>query len=114
MPVRVAEVLLAKPATTPFAILGGDNHVHGSSQGETPWQNYPTRLTSPIAVAEALFCPRFLTSIAFVSTDLLKLQEAAFCPGITSDSARHLSRIANQKSLVSGEAQRRLGWITFV
>jgi len=26
MPVRIAEVCLAEPAITPFAILGGDNH----------------------------------------------------------------------------------------
>jgi hypothetical protein len=26
MPVRIAEVCLAEPTITPFAILGGDNH----------------------------------------------------------------------------------------
>jgi hypothetical protein len=54
MPVRIAEVCLAEPAITPFAILGGDNHAR-LIQGETPWQNtLPGLLFSLPGVSRAL------------------------------------------------------------
>src|SRR6266436_2039878 len=43
MPVRIAEVCLAKPAITPFAILGGDNHAR-LIPGRNALAEYPARL----------------------------------------------------------------------
>jgi hypothetical protein len=43
MPVRIAEVCLAKPAFTPFAILGGDNHAR-LIPGRNALAEYPARL----------------------------------------------------------------------
>src|SRR5712664_3536373 len=44
MPVRIAEVCLAEPAITPFAILGGDNHAR-LIPGRNALAEYPARLT---------------------------------------------------------------------
>ncbi len=44
MPVRIAEVALAEPAITPFAILGGDNHAR-LIPGRNALAEYPARLT---------------------------------------------------------------------
>jgi len=44
MPVRIAEVRLAEPAITPFAILGGDNHARLVA-GRNALAEYPARLT---------------------------------------------------------------------
>src|SRR5712664_642620 len=44
MPVRIAEVCLAEPAITPFAILGGDNHAR-LIPGRNALTEYPARLT---------------------------------------------------------------------
>src|SRR6266446_4713021 len=43
MPVRIAEVCLAEPAITPFAILGGDNHAR-LVPGRNALAEYPARL----------------------------------------------------------------------
>src|SRR5438105_6492531 len=43
MPVRIAEVCLAEPAITPFAILGGDNHAR-LIPGRNALAEYPARL----------------------------------------------------------------------
>ena len=43
MPVRIAEVCLAEPAITPFAILGGDNHAR-LAPGRNAQAEYPARL----------------------------------------------------------------------
>jgi hypothetical protein len=44
MPVRIAEVCLAEPATTAFAILGGNNHAR-LIPGGNPLAEYSARLT---------------------------------------------------------------------
>src|SRR5712664_3450947 len=44
MPVRIAEVYLAKPAITPFAILGGDDHAR-LIPGRNALTEYSARLT---------------------------------------------------------------------
>jgi hypothetical protein len=44
MPVRIAEVHLAEPAITLFAILGGDNHAR-LIPGRNALAEYPARLT---------------------------------------------------------------------
>jgi len=44
MPVRIAEVCLAEPAITPFAILGGDNHAR-LIPGRNALAEYAARLT---------------------------------------------------------------------
>jgi hypothetical protein len=43
MPVRIAEVCLAEPAITAFAILGGDNHAR-LIPGRNALAEYPARL----------------------------------------------------------------------
>src|SRR6266436_405922 len=53
MPVRIAEVCLAEPAITPFAILGGDNHAR-LIPGRNALAEYPARLT--------FFLPRSFSS----------------------------------------------------
>src|SRR5271169_5002591 len=44
MPVRIAEVCLAEPAITPFAILGSDNHAW-LIPGRNALAEHPARLT---------------------------------------------------------------------
>jgi hypothetical protein len=44
MPICIAEVCLAEPAITPFAILGGDNHAR-LIPGRNALAEYSARLT---------------------------------------------------------------------
>src|SRR5712664_4836663 len=44
MPVRIAEVCLAEPAITPFAMLGGDNHARLIPR-RNALAEYPARLS---------------------------------------------------------------------
>jgi hypothetical protein len=48
MPVRIAEMRLAEPAITPFAILGGDNQAR-LIPGRNALAEYPARRTFSFA-----------------------------------------------------------------